>query len=170
MGLQKAIATMNFPDIWIGLGWLQKHETGKRFGGSKMNESIAERVDPRLSHCAEQVDKAIADFQFTVTDITMKYQKKIIQPENQMLLKRIADSTISLYSMAAVLSRASRAVQRSDDSADHEVRMAEAWCKNQCEEIKFWLKQARSNQSFHQTSLPFHEPSSLTKLQFSPIP
>lgn len=120
-GLQKAIATMNFPDIWIGLGWLQKHEAGKRFGGTKMNESIAERVDPRLSHAAEKVDRAIADFQFTVTDITMKYQKKIINPENQMLLKRIADSTISLYSMAAVLSRASRAVQRGDHSADHEV-------------------------------------------------
>jgi len=80
-GLQKAIATMNFPDIWIGLGWLQKHETGKRFGGTKMNESIAERVDPKLSHAAEKVDKAIADFQFTVTDITMKYQKKIITPK-----------------------------------------------------------------------------------------
>ena len=37
------------------------------------------------------------------TDITMKYQKKVIAPENQMMIRKLADSTIGIYSCVAVL-------------------------------------------------------------------
>jgi len=106
-------------------------------------------VDPSLAASAGQLDKAIQDFQYTVQETAMNFQKKIINPENQMLVWKLADSTIGIYSCAAVLSRASRAVQRGDESAAHEQLMAKAYVKDECARIKVWLKEARANKSFH---------------------
>merc|ERR1712088_930473 len=125
-GLQKALKAMDVAGIQKGLGWLMDHNLKK----------------PKM-------DEVIHEFQWVAADILMKYQKKIINPENQMMIKRLADTTISIYSMACVLSRANRAVTRGDASAEHELLMAQAWIKDQTSQCKVWLKEAKSNKAFH---------------------
>merc|ERR1719220_3355018 len=95
-GLQKALKAMDVAGIQKGLGW-------------QMDHSMMTGLDNKLKGDAFMVDEVIHEFQWVAADILMKYQKKIINPENQMMIKRLADTTISIYSMACVLSRANRA-------------------------------------------------------------
>jgi len=125
--------------------FMAKHKLGNKIALS----SVGDSVSPQLKNSAEKLDQAIQDLQWTARDATMNYQKKIINPENQMMVSRIADATIGVYSCAAVLSRATRAIEEGHESAEHEALMAQAWVKFQTDNIKVWLKQARSNKSFH---------------------
>ncbi|XP_006153580.2 acyl-CoA dehydrogenase family member 9, mitochondrial-like [Tupaia chinensis] len=49
--------------------------------------------------------------------------------EEQLLLKRVADILINLYGMTAVLSRASRSVRVGLRNHDHEVLLANIFCR-----------------------------------------
>mgnify|MGYP003326839733 CR=1 FL=1 len=69
--------------------------------------------------------------------------------QNQMMIRKLADVTISLYSQIAVLSRCSRALSRGDDSAEHELLMAQSWIQDQNDQCKNWLKQARGYKGLH---------------------
>ena len=46
----------------------------------------------------------------------------------QLQLKRVANIAIDLYGTTAVLSRSTRALNRDDTSAAHEVKLATAFC------------------------------------------
>jgi len=146
-GLQIALNKFDLSGIMDGVQFLAAHQMKSPKTDTQLTQSG--HVHPLLSGAATSVDQAIADLQFTATDITMKYQKKVIAPENQMMIRKIADSTIGIYSCAAVLSRATRALSRNDQSAEHERLLAEAYCKDTTANIKIWLKQARSDKSFH---------------------
>uniref|UniRef100_A0A4W3GZY0 ACAD9/ACADV-like C-terminal domain-containing protein n=1 Tax=Callorhinchus milii TaxID=7868 RepID=A0A4W3GZY0_CALMI len=52
--------------------------------------------------------------------------------DEQFLLKRVADSAIDLYSMAVVLSRASRSLIQAHPTAQHEKLLCETWCIEVC--------------------------------------
>jgi very long chain acyl-CoA dehydrogenase len=106
-------------------------------------------VHKLLANSTMQLDGAIQDLQFTASDVTMNYQKKVINPENQMMISRIADATIGIYSCAAVLSRATKAIQEDSPAADHEALMAKTWVKHQTDAIKISLKEARSHKKHH---------------------
>ena len=65
------------------------------------------------------------------------------------MIRKLADTTISIYSMACVLSRADRALSRGDASAEHEALMAQAWVKDQAAQCRVWMKQAKADKAFH---------------------
>merc|ERR1712117_493179 len=130
-----------------GAVWLGKHKLG--FTKAEQTVDASGSVHPGLANSTILLDQAIQDLQFTASDITMTYQKKIINPENQMMISMIADATIGIYSCAAVLSRATKALQNEQPDADHEALMAKTWVKFKTDEIKVWLKQARSNKKHH---------------------
>ncbi|XP_026546875.1 very long-chain specific acyl-CoA dehydrogenase, mitochondrial-like [Notechis scutatus] len=44
------------------------------------------------------------------------------------MLKQIADSAIDIYAMVVVLSRASRALEEGQATAQHEKMLCETWC------------------------------------------
>jgi len=130
-----------------GAFWLGKHKLG--FTKAEQTVDASGNVHPALANSTLLLDNAIQDLQFTASDVTMTYQKKIINPENQMMISRIADATIGIYSCAAVLSRATKALQNDQQGADHEALMAKTWVKFQTDNIKVWLKEARSNKKHH---------------------
>lgn len=66
-------------------------------------------------------------FSKTIESLLVKHGKGIV--ERQFQLARVADSAIDIYTMAAVLSRATRASQRGLASASHELLMAQIWCQ-----------------------------------------
>merc|ERR1712066_101071 len=130
-----------------GAFWLGKHKLG--FTKAEQTVDQSGSVHPALANSTILLDQAIQDLQFTASDVTMNYQKKVINPENQMMISRIADATIGIYSCAAVLSRATKALANGQPDADHEALMAKTWVKFQTDNIKVWLKQARSNKKHH---------------------
>lgn len=56
----------------------------------------------------------------------MKYGKDIVH--EQFILNRIAQATFDNFSMAVVLSRASKSLKENSSTAKHEELMAKAWC------------------------------------------
>lgn len=61
-----------------------------------------------------------------VESLLIKYGKKII--DEQFLLNRLANAAIDTYTMAVVLSRATRSLSLGLPSAQHELLLAEVWC------------------------------------------
>ncbi|KAL3235929.1 hypothetical protein MRX96_022357 [Rhipicephalus microplus] len=61
-----------------------------------------------------------------VEHLLIKYGRNII--DEQFLLIRLAYSAIDVYAMVAVLSRASRALEKSLPSAEHEALLAQLIC------------------------------------------
>ena len=49
-------------------------------------------------------------------------------PDEQFLLKRVADSAIDIYGMVSVLSRASRSLKQGHSSAEHEATITKVFC------------------------------------------
>jgi very long chain acyl-CoA dehydrogenase len=126
-GLQKA---MNNP--FGNLGTILK-EGNKRFQhsiGLSSVPSFSEYVDPKLRNDAAIVSKAIQHFGASVEYLLFKYKKNIIH--EQMLLKRLADSAIDIYSMVVVISRVTRALNKNLNSAGIEMNM----CHVICNEVK----------------------------------
>ena len=60
-----------------------------------------------------------------VERLLLSYGKDVI--EQQTLLRRIADISIELYALTAVLSRASRSVQQGSATAEHETKLCLAF-------------------------------------------
>lgn len=56
----------------------------------------------------------------------MKYGKDIVH--EQFLLNRIAQATFDNFTMAVVLSRATKSLKENSPTAKHEELMAKAWC------------------------------------------
>lgn len=52
----------------------------------------------------------------------------IIFPEEQFVLKRVADSAIDIYAMVSVLSRTSRSLNKNLASKEHEKLICDVWC------------------------------------------
>eukprot|EP00730_Choanoeca_flexa_P011530 TRINITY_DN27007_c0_g1_i1.p1 TRINITY_DN27007_c0_g1~~TRINITY_DN27007_c0_g1_i1.p1 ORF type:complete len:608 (+),score=192.47 TRINITY_DN27007_c0_g1_i1:124-1947(+) len=99
--------------------------TSRLFGGMAKGEAIS-GVHPKLKDCSKQLDGHTKAFGRAVEAAVMKYKKDIVM--EQLPLKRIADCTIDLYCMAAVLSRATNALNEGTASAEHEAKLARAFC------------------------------------------
>merc|ERR1719378_335531 len=100
-GLPKAIKNLDTTGMAKGLRWLYQQNYQK--STSKADATFASSSAAVKSLSAESIllDAVIADFQHTATKVLMKEQKDIIKGENQMMVRKIADTTISIYSMAA---------------------------------------------------------------------
>ncbi|XP_066266753.1 very long-chain specific acyl-CoA dehydrogenase, mitochondrial-like [Branchiostoma lanceolatum] len=117
----------------------------KRKLGLSSGPSLQQYVDPSLSSQSTQVSKAIDQFGGTIEDVLMKHGKKII--EQQFLLKRVADAAIDIYGMVAVLSRASRSIQRGDKTADYEKMICTVFCNEASERVTSNLATATSGKN-----------------------
>uniref|UniRef100_A0A4W4DYM1 Complex I assembly factor ACAD9, mitochondrial n=1 Tax=Electrophorus electricus TaxID=8005 RepID=A0A4W4DYM1_ELEEL len=61
--------------------------------------------------------------------------------EEQLVLKRVADTLINIYAMTAVLSRSSRSISIGLRNHDHEVLLANNFCKEAYFKNNYWLVQ-----------------------------
>lgn len=61
-----------------------------------------------------------------VESLLIKYGRGIV--DEQFLLNRIASAAIDTYTMAVVLSRATRSLSQGLPSSQHELLMTQAWC------------------------------------------
>lgn len=67
----------------------------------------------------------MVDFGQAIEKILIKYGKGII--DEQFILSRIANATIDAYTIAVVLSRASKSLQSNLPSAEHELLLTQLW-------------------------------------------
>lgn len=61
-----------------------------------------------------------------VESLLLKYGKGVV--EEQFLLNRLAAAAFDTYTMAVVLSRATRSLNQNLPSASHEQLLAQVWC------------------------------------------
>ena len=102
---------------------------GKKRIGSKMGvqhlPAISEIPSP-LVESAQLAQRASIEFGETVEKILIKYGKRIT--DEQFVVNKVAQSTIDIYAMFVVLSRASRSVNNKKVTSEHEVNIANLFC------------------------------------------
>jgi len=74
----------------------------------------------------------------------VRFRKGIIN--KQILLRRIADSAIDIYSAVAVLSRASYTIQKNFPSKDHETILARAYISEAISRVSIRNKEMKNFQ------------------------
>ena len=99
-------------------------------------------VHPNLRESAALLEADVAEMGSTVEKLLIKHNKGIIN--RQMEVKRLADAAIDLFSMACVLSRASRTISEGGASAAHEELLARTWCEDADSRVRFNLKKLKS--------------------------
>lgn len=117
----------------------------KRKMGMNSVESLTPHVHPELSAAADQTTKAIGQFGGTVEDLLIKHGKKIT--DQQFVLNRVAEASIDIYGMVAVLSRATRSLNAGLPSALTESAMCQVFCGEAAERVSSNLKTATSGTS-----------------------
>jgi len=105
-------------------------------------ESI-NQVDPRLADAIKNLENQTIAFGNACNYLIIKYKKDI--ENQQMILKRVAESAMELFAMAAVISRAQRAVTKGLTTADHEILLADTFCKEGAFKIQTLLKLISQN-------------------------
>lgn len=106
----------------------------KRLVGVKTAASIAVKVHSDLTLPADQLCQAVGDFGAACEGLLLKYRKNVIH--EQYLLRRLADASIDIYGMGAVLSRASRSLSQGVPSASHERALTTTYCQLAFERIQ----------------------------------
>lgn len=106
---------------------------GLRSVGLGPAPSLDNFVDPKLKASAALLSKSILLFGEAVESLLIKYGKMII--DEQFLLNRLANAAIDTYTMAIVLSRATRSLSLDLPSAQHEVLLTEVWCSEASQRI-----------------------------------
>lgn len=106
-------------------------EGSRRFKRSVGLEApvIQEYVHPKLAAEAQLLSKNILLFSSAVEHLLIKYTREIIH--EQMLLNRLSNAAIDLYTMLVVLSRTSRSLHKNVASSQIELNM----CKVICSEV-----------------------------------
>merc|ERR1712142_255606 len=90
----------------------------------KLDLHLREQLHPSLGQSADALEYCVKRFQYGVEAVLSRHAKKVIEPENQMEIARLADCAIDLFAMTAVLGRASRSKCIGVRNADHEVHLA----------------------------------------------
>ncbi|EDV27397.1 uncharacterized protein TRIADDRAFT_20833 [Trichoplax adhaerens] len=117
--LQKA---MKEPISNFGTLWDQGIKRSRQFIGISNNEELIENAAPQLRDSASKITQRIEEFGVTVEKLLLKYGKQIV--DEQFLLTRLADASIDVYTMAAVLARATKAIKENLPTAEHEQLLA----------------------------------------------
>lgn len=105
-------------------------------------QGIAEVTHPQLADSVKKLEENIADFGRISENLLSKFGKNIV--EEQFLLKRMADVAINLYGMTAVISRATRSINRGSPSASHEALLVDTICKEKYHANHSLLKEVKS--------------------------
>uniref|UniRef100_A0AAR2KWM8 Complex I assembly factor ACAD9, mitochondrial n=1 Tax=Pygocentrus nattereri TaxID=42514 RepID=A0AAR2KWM8_PYGNA len=122
--------------------------------GKKLKGSLGRNVDfgltgkdgvvhPSLTESAKMFEQNVALFGSTVESLLYRYGKTIV--DEQLVLKRVADTLINLYAMTAVLSRASRSISVGLRNHDDEVLLANTFCKEAYFKNNYWMTQLQKN-------------------------
>ncbi|KAI5093504.1 acyl-CoA dehydrogenase family member 9, mitochondrial, partial [Silurus meridionalis] len=122
--------------------------------GKKLKDSLGRTVDfgltgkdgvvhPSLTESTKMFEQNVALFGSTVESLLYRYGKTIV--DEQLVLKRVADTLINLYAMTAVLSRASRSISIGLRNHDHEVLLANTFCKDAYFKNNYWMTQMQKN-------------------------
>jgi very long chain acyl-CoA dehydrogenase len=98
----------------------------KSVGLGAGNGNLTDKVAQPLTNWASLTSRGVDTFGTSVEHLLRKYNKDIIH--EQFLLNRLANAAIDLFVMTAILSRASRAVQKNLPSAQHEINLATVIC------------------------------------------
>ncbi|XP_076863754.1 complex I assembly factor ACAD9, mitochondrial isoform X2 [Brachyhypopomus gauderio] len=120
--------------------------------GKKLKDSLGKNKDqgltgkdgvvhPSLAESADMLEQNVSLFGSTVESLLYRYGKTIV--EEQLVLKRVADALINIYAMTAVLSRASRSISIGLRDHDHEVLLANTFCKETYFKNNYWLIQVQ---------------------------
>ena len=126
--LQKAVKSFNL-NVIMG-------ESSKRLRrgiGFASGPNINEHIHSSLHPSGALLSKAIDSFGATVEQILVKYGKNI--REEQLLVHRLGDITIDLYTMAASLSRCTHSFKTQSPSAVHEANLVRIWCEEAYDRI-----------------------------------
>jgi very long chain acyl-CoA dehydrogenase len=122
---------------------------GKKRIGSKIGISNAQSLSPvvhsQLAVSADLASKAVVDFGETIERVLMKHGKTIA--DNQIVVTKIANATIDLYAMFAVLSRASRSLNMKLASSEHESDLCNLFCSEASRRVKQSLRDATDEQT-----------------------
>jgi len=102
-------------------------------------------IHPKIATEGKMLRLLTKQFGRVVASLIMRYKKDLI--EQQQHLKRVADVTIDLYAMTAVLSRASRALESNSPTAEHEFKLAKAFSRSTVHRIRDNFVQIRSSSS-----------------------
>lgn len=116
---------------------------GKKRLGSKVGMSQVQEipgVPAELKKSAELAQVAAAQFGETIEKVLIKHGKKIV--EEQFVVNRVAQSTIDVYAMFVVLSRASRSINNKSASAEHEANIVNLFCAEASKRVANNLKDA----------------------------
>jgi very long chain acyl-CoA dehydrogenase len=100
---------------------------------------VINSVHPKVACNARAIESCVANFSAIAEKIVRKYRKGIVS--EQMILRRMADVSIALFAMAAVTSRASRAVELNLKNADLEVKMSQTFCWMSEKQISILLRE-----------------------------
>ncbi|EDV21151.1 uncharacterized protein TRIADDRAFT_30874 [Trichoplax adhaerens] len=140
--LQKALQQ---PISNFGTLWNQGVKRSKRLIGKADSQELLEVTAPELSDCAKMITQRIEEFGATIEKILIQHGRNIV--DQQFILTRIANATIDIYSMAAVLSRASKAISSNLPTADHERLLASTLIDECCERVEQNLAEAITKKS-----------------------
>ena len=125
--LQKALKE---PMSNFGTLWDQSVKRSKRFIGLSNTNALLEATAPQLSDSANKVTKRIEEFGATIEKLLLKHGRNIA--DKQFLLTRLADAAIDIYTMGAVLSRATKATNEKLPTAEHEQLLAATFVDEVC--------------------------------------
>ncbi|XP_055595023.1 very long-chain specific acyl-CoA dehydrogenase, mitochondrial [Uranotaenia lowii] len=109
------------------------------YGGTDLTTFVADPLKESARQCSESIDL----FGTAVESLLIKHGKGIV--EEQYMLNRLADAAIDTYSMAVVLSRATRAVRNNLPSADHEILMTQAWCHEAADRVRVNIRKINTD-------------------------
>ena len=100
-------------------------EGKKRLGWSSA-PSIDAQVAAPLQASGKLAAEAAAKFGRTVEKVLVKHGKQIT--EEQFVVNKMAQSTIDIFGMFVVLSRATRSINNKNASSEHEANLANLFC------------------------------------------
>lgn len=126
--LQKDVQGMN-----LAVMFSEGTKRAKRLIGASTAPAITD-AHSDLSSSAELLSQAVGDFGAGCEKLLLKYRKNIIH--EQYLLTKLANASIDIYAMAAVLTRASRTLQQGGATAGHEKLLTKVWCEQASERVQ----------------------------------
>lgn len=117
--LQKKVQKFDFGTIM---------SEGKKRLGNKMGsvESLDQYVAPPLLDSSKLAAKSVADFGTAIESVLLRHGKSVI--DEQFILARLAQSTIDIYAMFVILSRATRSINAKSASSEHETSLVNLFC------------------------------------------
>ena len=124
--IQKA---MKNPTANLGLIFMEASKRLKRTAGFDAPD-MTEKIHPSLHPEAQILSKNIILFSSAVEHLLIKYNKQIVM--EQMLLLRLANSVIDIYTMLILLSRVTLSLNKNIPSAEYESQLCKLFVSEVC--------------------------------------